>query len=387
MSVAVTKITPAVGSVVDVAARIGAEVAGPAAAEVDEQARFPDEAVTAFREAGLLSAMVPTRFGGAGVSSSEMAAAVRMMARHCCSSALVLAMHSMEISNLARHGTTDPLQELQREIVADQLLVANANSEVGTGGDVSRSVCSLERDGDRVTLRKEALAISYGEYADLITATARRTPESEAGDQVQAILRRPTLEPRSDWDVMGLRGTCSRGFLLTAEVDEDLIYPVPFSMIGSAGGLQAQLLFLSAVWVGLAEASAFKAQAYVRAAARRNPEVTPPSALRLAELSAMLDQDRALLETVARAVDAADADSIDDPSLLASLRTLKISTSRTGVEIARRALEICGIAGYHRNSEFSLDRLLRDAHGGLVMVSNDRYLWANADMLRLRKDM
>ncbi|MGH3049180.1 MAG: acyl-CoA dehydrogenase family protein, partial [Gaiellaceae bacterium] len=112
-----------------------------------------------------------------------------------------------------------------------------------------------------------------------------------------------------------------------------------------------------------------------------------PSALRLAELAAVLDQDRALLETVARAVDNADAGSIDDPALLASLRTLKISTSRAGVDVARRALEICGIAGYQRTSEFSLDRLLRDAHGGLVMVSNDRYLWANADMLRLRKEL
>jgi acyl-CoA dehydrogenase len=374
-------------SVVDIAARIGTAVAGPAAAEVDVQARFPREAADAFRESGLLSAMVPRELGGAGVPPSEMAAAVRTLARHCCSSALVLAMHSMEISNLSRHGTTGPLQELQREIVAQQLLVANANSEVGTGGDVGRSVCSLEHADGRITLRKEAVAISYGEYADLITATARRTPASEPGDQVQVILRRPQLEARSDWDALGLRGTCSRAFLLTAEVDEHLIYPVPFSLIGSAGGLQAQLLFLSAVWVGLAEASAEKAHAYVRAAARRNPEVTPPSALRLAELSAALDQDRALLDSVARAVDGADAGTIDDPALLASLRTLKISTSRTGVDIARRALEICGIAGYQRTSEYSLDRLLRDAHGGLVMVSNDRYLWANADMLRLRKEM
>ena len=374
-------------SVVDVAARIGAEVSAPAADDVDAAARFPQDTVNALRESGMLSAMVPVELGGAGVTCSEMASAVRVLAQHCCSSALVLAMHSMEISNLARHGTTEPLRELQREIVADQLLIANANSEVGTGGDVSRSVCALERDGDRLTLRKEAIAISYGEYADLITATARRTPESEPGDQAQVVLRAPQLEPRSDWNAMGLRGTCSRAFLLTAEVDEDLVYPVPFSTIGSAGGLQAQLLFLSAVWVGLAEASASRAHAYVRAAARRNPEVTPPSALRLAELSTELDQDRALLETVARAVDAADANSIDDPALLASLRTLKITSSRTGADIARRALEICGIAGYQRGSEFSLDRLLRDAHGGLVMVSNDRYLWANADMLRLRKEI
>jgi acyl-CoA dehydrogenase len=387
MAVTASKTVSTTESVVDLAARIGAEVAGPAAAEVDVEARFPHEAADAFRESGLLAATVPRDLGGAGVQPSEMAAAVRELARHCCSSALVLAMHSTEVSNLARHGNTEALRELQREIVAERLLVANANSEVGTGGDNSRSVCSLERDGDRVTLRKEALAISYGEYADLITATARRAPESEPGDQIQVILRRPQLEPKSDWDALGLRGTCSRAFVLTAEVDEDLVYPVPFSVIGSAGGLQAQLLFLSAVWVGLAEASAAKAHGYVRAASKRNPEVTPPSALRLAELAAVLDQARALLETVARAVDGADDDSIDDPALLASLRTLKISTSRAGVDIARRALEICGIAGYQRSSEFSLDRLLRDAHGGLVMVSNDRYLWNNADMLRLRKEM
>ena len=374
-------------SVVEAAARIGAEVSGPAADDVDAAARFPQETLDALRESRLLSAMVPTELGGGGARPSEMAAAVRVLARSCCSSGLVLAMHSMEISNLSRHGTTEPLRELQREIVTEQLLVANANSEVGTGGDVSRSVCALEREDGRLTIRKEALAISYGEYADLVTATARRTPESEPGDQAQVVLRRPQLEPRSDWDAMGLRGTCSRAFLLTAVVDEDLIYPVPFSTIGSAGGLQAQLLFLSAVWVGLAEASAARAHAYVRAAARRDPAKTPPSALRLAELATALDQDRALLETVAHAVDAADAQTMDDPALLASLRTLKISTSRTGADIARRALEICGIAGYQRSSEFSLDRLLRDAHGGLVMVSNDRYLWANADMLRLRKEL
>ena len=301
MATTATKTTVTAESIVDIAARIGAEVAGPAASEVDVEARFPHESVDAFRESGLLSAAIPRELGGAGVRPSEMAAAVRAIARHCCSSALVLAMHSTEVSNMARHGNTEALRELQREIAVERLLVANANSEVGTGGDNSRSVCSLEYEDGRVTLRKEALAISYGEYADLITATTRRAPSSEPSDQVQVILRRPQLEPRSDWDAMGLRGTCSRAFLLTAEVDEELIYPVPFSVIGSAGGLQGQLLFLSAVWVGLAEASADKAHRYVRAAAKRNPEVTPPSALRLAELSAVLEQDRALLRDVSDA--------------------------------------------------------------------------------------
>jgi acyl-CoA dehydrogenase len=374
-------------SYASIAARIGAEVSGPAAEDVDVNARFPHESVAAFRETGLLSAMVPTELGGRGARPSEIAAAVRAIAAHCCSSALVLAMHSMEISNLSRHGTTEPLRELQREVLADQLLFANANSEVGAGGDVGRSICALERVDGRLTLTKEALAISYGEYADMVVATARRTVDSEPGDQVQVIMRRPELEPRSDWDALGLRGTCSRAFVLRADVDEDLIYPVPFSLIGAAGGLQAQLLFLSSVWVGVADAAAAQAHTYVRAAGRKDPSTTPPSALRLSELSGGLNQSRALLESVGRAVDAADAENIDDPALLSSLRTLKISTSRIGVDVARGALEICGIAAYQRGTKFTIERLLRDAHGGLVMVSNDRYLWANADILRARKQM
>jgi acyl-CoA dehydrogenase len=374
-------------SYASIASRIGVEVSGPAAEDVDVNARFPHESVAAFRETGLLSAMVPTELGGRGARPSEIAAAVRAIAAHCCSSALVLAMHSMEISNLSRHGTTEPLRELQREVLADQLLFANANSEVGAGGDVGRSICALERVDGRVTLTKEALAISYGEYADMVVATARRTVDSEPGDQVQVIMRRPELEPRSEWDALGLRGTCSRAFVLRADIDEDLIYPVPFSLIGAAGGLQAQLLFLSSVWVGVADAAAAQAHTYVRAAGRKDPSTTPPSALRLSELSGGLNQSRALLDSVGRAVDAADAENIDDPALLSSLRTLKISTSRIGVDVARGALEICGIAAYQRGTKFTIERLLRDAHGGLVMVSNDRYLWANADILRARKQM
>ena len=49
------------------------------------------------------------------------------------------------------------------------------------------------------------------------------------------------------------------------------------------------------------------------------------------------------------------------------------------------ALGICGISGYKRDSEFSLDRIIRDAHGGLIMVSNERLLGENAQLLLARR--
>src|SRR5437764_13446 len=59
-----------------VATRIGAEIAGPASADVDRQARFPHEAFAALREERLLSALVPTELGGAGATLIDVAGVV-----------------------------------------------------------------------------------------------------------------------------------------------------------------------------------------------------------------------------------------------------------------------------------------------------------------------
>jgi acyl-CoA dehydrogenase len=380
----------ATGEWEQIAWRIGVEVAAPAADDVDRLARFPAEAIEAIRSEKLLSALLPKEFDGGGASLVDMVAAVRALATHCASSALVLAMHCIEVYNIARHGHTDGLRSLARDISADGLLLANANSEIGIGGDVGRSICALDRTTTPWTLEKQALAISYGESADVVLATARRDPDAAETDQVFIAARRGDfdLEPTSEWDTLGLRGTCSRSFQLTVRVDPELVFPVPFSDIANDGSGQARQLLLSAVWVGLAEAAAAKAHAYVRAAARRSIGTTPPSAIRVAEIAADLEGGRSLL--VAQALRFGYLESRSDlqnAGFTMALRNLKVSTSTLGVRTSTAALGICGISGYKRDSEYSLDRIIRDAHGGLIMVSNDRYLGDNAQLLLARKQI
>ena len=115
--------------------RIGVEVAGPAADDVDRLARFPHETVNALKANGFMGALLPGELGGGDATLSDLTGAVRALAVHCASSALVLAMHSIEVFNLARHGTTLTLQAVGREIASEQLLLANANSEVGVAGE------------------------------------------------------------------------------------------------------------------------------------------------------------------------------------------------------------------------------------------------------------
>lgn len=370
--------------------RLAVEVAGPASFDVDEKSRFPDESLLAFRQGRFLSALLPTSVGGAGASILEIVNAIRAVAVHCASSALVLAMHSIEIVNLTRHGTTPALQSLARDIAERQLLIANANSEVGIGGDVGRSICALDVSTQPWTLDKQALAISYGENADLIMSTARRTPEANETDQVFVALRceELTLTPLSEWDTLGLRGTCSRGYSVHALVDESLIFPVPFSVVANDGGGQMRQLMLSAVWVGLAESAAQRAHAYVRAAARKTIGTVPPGALRVAEITASLHEIRSLLAASTRQYEELDSTGdLQDAGLTIALRNLKVTTSEAAVRISTAALGVCGIAGYQRRAPFSLDRLIRDAHGGLIMVSNDRYLHDNAQLLLARKNL
>jgi acyl-CoA dehydrogenase len=171
-------------------------------------------------------------------------------------------------------------------------------------------------------------------------------------------------------------------------IDPKLIFPVPFSEIGAGGTMQAWMVLIGSVWVGLAEAAAAKAHAYVRAAAGKSVGTVPPSALRLAELATELAQARGVLATYAlNYTRVADTPAVGDPEMIMGARTLKVATSTLALKMTAEALAICGIAGYHRSGPFSLDRNIRDAHGSLVMVNNDRYLRANAELLIARKQI
>ena len=57
------------------------------------------------REAGLLGALVPASLGGPGQTVSQMAAACYAIGKACASSAMILAMHHIQLACLVNHAT------------------------------------------------------------------------------------------------------------------------------------------------------------------------------------------------------------------------------------------------------------------------------------------
>lgn len=374
--------------------QIGVSVAGPAADDVDRHARFPIEALTALKKARLLSAFVPKELGGMGCGISELSGMCELLGRYCSASGMVLAMHHIQVACLVRHGLS---QESGRRYLAElaerQLLIASVTSEVGVGGDTRTSVCALERTGGLFALTKDATTISYGEHADDLLITARRASDAQGNDQLLVLARKGeyTLQRKGNWDTLGMRGTCSPGFLLTCSGSVDQILPTPFAEISSQTMVPFSHILWAGLWLGIATAGVTRARAFVREQARRTPGVAPPSGVRLAELWSALQAMRSNVHAVATECDALMASS-EGAEGLSSLRfalemnNLKVIASTQVVQIIHQALLICGISGYKNDTKFSLGRQLRDAHSAALMVGNDRILATNASLLLVLKE-
>ena len=374
------------------AARIGEQVAAPAAPDVDRNARFPHEAIGALRDARLLGMMVPREFGGLGRPMSDVAAVCEVLGEWCANAAMVFAMHQIQVACIVRHGTGEPFfRQYLREIAAKQLLLASATTEVNVGGDVRTSHCAVEAGADGAfRLEKQAPVISYGEQADDILVTARRTPDSPSNDQVIVLARggATRLEPTTTWDTLGFRGTCSLGYRLTTTGCTEQVVPEPYADISARTMLPTSHTLWASLWLGIANAAVDRASAFVRAEARKKPGVTPPGALRLAELVVAHQSMRATVHDAVGEFErrSGDADALSSVGFAIRMNTTKVAASQLLIRIVGEAMHICGISGYREDTKYSLGRHLRDAYGTGIMINNDRIFGASATMLLVHKD-
>ena len=364
------------------ARRVARNVAAPLADEIDRDGRPPVEAVLALREAGLLGAAVPRLLGGQGAGMQQMAAACYELGRGCSSTAMVFAMHQIQVASLVRHAAESPWHlGFLRRVGEEGLLLASGTTEGVTGGDVRRSGCAIGPMDGAVRLEKHGCVISYAGVADAVLITARRDAAAAGHDQVLLVAERGqlSLEQTQTWDTLGMRGTDSRGYSLIAQCDPAQVVPAPYGVISAETMLPVSHIVWASLWLGIATDACARARAAVRA--RRVPGTTPPGAARLAEAVARLQCLRAMLKDAVHRYEYAEAMGLGSISFGVAMNGLKISASTMAVEVAGLALQSVGIAGYRNGGPFSLGRHLRDLHSAMLMIGNDRIAANNAALM------
>ena len=353
------------------------------AGRVDREARFPTEALVALRENGLLNAAAPGHLGGLGLSTRELTDVAAHLARGCGATAMVWAMHQVQLACLTRHHLDSPV--LHRAL-AEQWLIASVTSEAGVGGDLRTSRAAVGRPDSGVrVLEKRATTVSYGAHAQGFLVTARRDPDAVPGDQVAVLVERGQvrLEQTGTWDTLGMRGTCSPPFDLHMTFDGDQVLPVPFGDIAARTMVPLSHLLWSGVWTGLAAEAVHRA---ARVARGRHRNGAADANTHLAAAHARLAGIRAQLAAAVTAAEPVlEHDKEPVLALGVELNALKIEVSETAVDIVRLALNGCGMAGFSEQGPHSVARILRDVSSAPLMIGNGRLLAANAQMLLMTR--
>jgi acyl-CoA dehydrogenase len=369
-------------------------IAATHADSVDRDARFPEETMSALREKQALSAFVPSELGGAGVSFEAVADACFELGRRCGASAMVFAMHQIQVATIVRHLDDAPWFEgYLRELVAEQRLIASVTSEVGTGGDMARSIASVEPAGDGSgRFEKQAPTVSYGAYADDLLTTLRRSPDAEPGDQVCVLTHKSqhSLEPTGTWDPLGMRGTCSPGNVVRAELPLEQVLPTQFARVMNESMVPISHILWSHLWLGIATDAFARARAFVRAAAKRKPGEPLPAAIRLSELMSELSLLRAeVYSALGEFLEASAGDRarLSEMATILRFNNLKIAASEQAPRVCQGALGVCGIVGFKNDTPFSVGRHLRDAMSACLMVANERIHQTNASLLLIAKEV
>jgi acyl-CoA dehydrogenase len=360
-----------------------AAIAERFADEVDRDARFPAEAFAAIREQKLLGMLIPSELGGEGARAADVADVCAALGRACGSTAMIFAMHQVKVACVVRHARGNAWQlGLQRRIAERQMLLSSSTTEGNNGGDVRSSEAAVRINGARVALQRHASCISYGLHADGLVTTARRSDAAASSDQVLVAFLREhySLEPTLTWDTLGMRGTCSAGFVVRAEGESDQVLPERYERIHNQTMAPYAHLFWSSAWCGIATGAVRRARAFVRKAARSSGGRMPPAASQLTRARVSLETLRAAIQAGLATFErhAGDPGGLTAMDAQLALNLLKVEASELAATTVMSAMRACGLAGYRNDGEFSMGRYLRDILSAPIMINHDRIL-ANAE--------
>jgi acyl-CoA dehydrogenase len=356
-------------------------VAEEHASTTDAAAAFPDEALTAMRQTGLLGLMVPAEFGGGGGSLTDLVDTTIALGKADLSVAMIFAMHCQQVVVLARHGG-DRLRRAVLPAVADgKVYVASVTTEPNKGGHLLTSESPVDRDGDVLRVDRQAPVVTGGRHADGFLVTMR-SPDATSPAQVDllyAMRDQLVLDVIGDWSPLGMRATESVPMRLRGTV-------APWQVVCSHGGFRAIAAELfaplghigwAAAWLGTAAGAYGRVLRHLRGDGRG--QFNPSSELALARLAgvrARLDVVHALLRHTVSVVESGTDVTAAPVQLL--VNTLKTEASTGCFAAVDELVELTGLRhGYLTGSPLRLERAFRDLRSASLNYGNDRLRLAN----------
>jgi len=147
--------------------------------EVDSRAAYPEAFVKALTEAGWLSALIPTEYGGGGMSVTEASVILEEINRSGANSGACHAQMYI-MGTLLRHGSAEQKTRYLPAIAKGELrLQSFAVTEPTAGTDTTKIKTVAVKRGDRYVVNGQKVWISRVQHSDLMLLLARTTPVAD----------------------------------------------------------------------------------------------------------------------------------------------------------------------------------------------------------------
>jgi alkylation response protein AidB-like acyl-CoA dehydrogenase len=337
------------------------------AAEVDQESRFPQEALQALAEGGLLGLTVPQEYGGLGQGLRTAAAVLDEIARRDASAAMVTLMHLCGVACYA--AAPQAAGRYLKEVAAGTHLSTLAWSEKGSRSHFWAPVSQAEARNGQVTLNAEKSWVTSAGHADGYVVSIRSPEASSPTDTILYLVLQndPGLTVSGLWDSLGLRGNASAPMTLkdcSIGADRALCAPgkgfefmlgvvLPVFQLGSA-----------AISVGICEAAVQATTAHLTGKRFEHLDSQlsdlPNLRARLAQMRIETDRARAHL--------ACALDAVENPGPTTMLLVLesKAAAAESALLVTDLGMKTCGGAAFSKH--LSLERNFRDARAANIMA-------------------
>ncbi|MFC1414652.1 acyl-CoA dehydrogenase family protein [Streptacidiphilus sp. N1-12] len=331
----------------------------PFAAEVDEQARFPQEALDALTSSDLHAVHVPEEYGGAGADALATVIVIEEVARVCASSSLIPAVNKLGSLPVILSGDEALKQKYLTPLAAGSGMFSYCLSEPDAGSDAAGMKTRAVRDGDFWVLNGVKRWITNAGVSEYYTVMAVTDPTQRSKGISAFVVEKGDegVTFGAPEKKLGIKGSPTREvYLDNVRIPADRIIGAEGTGFATAmKTLDHTRITIAAQALGIAQGALDYAAGYVKERKQFGKAIAEFQGIQfmLADMAMKLEAARQLTYAAAARSQRNDAD------LTFFGAAAKCFASDAAMEITTDAVQLLGGYGYTR--DYPLERMMRDA--------------------------
>jgi len=330
----------------------------PKASGLDERSEFPREMIAQANKLGLMNLVMPSEYGGTGLSTHDGCLIIEELAAGCAGIATSLVINDLALLPIAISATLEQKQKFIGDLLAKQELASFCLTEPQSGSDAAAMQTLVTEEGDQLVINGTKQWISNGGYASQFTVFGVTSKGAGHKGSVCVVVPQTSagVSCGSHENKMGQRASN------TVQVTFNNVRVPKENMIGKVGSgfrtamttLDASRPMTATIAVGLARCALEHAIGYAKERKAFGQPIGTFQMVQalLADMATELEAARLLTLRSARLFDAKLSSSLHSSMA-------KRYAADMAMKVTTDAVQIFGGYGYTR--EYPVEKLMRDA--------------------------